>query len=873
MESEILKIPPHDTDAEIAVLGSFMIDEQSPYKIADHITGEDFYHPNHRIVYDAVLDLFGSHQPIDIISVSNRLQEKKQLEMIGGISTLTSFINTVPTAANISHYASIIRKKRILRDMIEASHHINQLGYSSSADVDVLLDEAERKIFSISQASLRKQFVSIRSALEEAFERIDRLHKNKDELRGVSTGFKHLDMKLSGLQQSDLIILACRPSLGKTSFALNVARHAALEQNVPVGIFSLEMSTQQLIDRMLAAEAFVDLWRLRNGRLSDDEFPRLRDAMSRLSQAPLFIDDEPSINIVQMRAKARRLQAERGLGLIIVDYLQLMVPRTATDSMVHQVTEISRSLKQLARELNVPVLALSQLSRAVEQRHPPIPRLSDLRESGCLHKDTLIMRADSGERIPIKNLVGKTNIPVFSLNERRQLEIKMISRIFSSGIKQLFELKTKSGRKIKASGNHPFYTLSGWQRLSQLNPKTHIATPRAHAPTNDSPSMPDDEAILLAHLLGDGCVLPRQPIHYTSADEENIKVVSVVAERLFGINPRLVRQKNWWHVYLPSPYHLTHNRHHPIINWFNNLGIKPVRSYEKIVPQAIFTSSQKQIQLFLHHIWATDGNISFKKLPGRKLAGNIYYSTSSETLSENIQHLLIRIGILSTLRRVVKSGYKPNYQVHVQGQQMQLKFCNLVGSYGSRGNIIPELKKNLEEISANPNNDIIPKDAWHIYVEPEKIRNEMSWRNFSEKIDTAYCGTSLFESGLSRERMTRVAEALASPLLLSIAESDIYWDEIVSITPLGQEEVFDATVPDAHNFLANDFIVHNSLEQDADVVMFIYREDRYRENSGRPNQADILIEKHRNGPTGKVTLYFDQEKVVFSTLDNLEDYK
>lgn len=387
MEKDNILIPPHDTNAEIAVLGSFMLDPQAPFKIADEISSEDFYHQTHKMVLEVILDLFAHHQPIDIVSVSNRLNERKQLEVVGGMTALTTFINSVPTAANISHYAEIVRKKRILRDMIQASQHINQLGYGEVKDVDALLDEAERKIFSISKTSLKQQFIPIRSALEEAFERIDRLHKNKGELRGIATGFKHLDLKLSGMQQSDLIILACRPSLGKTSFALNVARHAALEQHIPVGIFSLEMSTQQLTDRMLASEAFVDMWRLRNGRLSDDEFPRLRDAMARLSQAPLFIDDEPAINIIQMRAKARRLQAEHGLGLIIVDYLQLMIPRTQTDNMVQQVTEISRSLKQLARELNIPILALSQLSRAVEQRHPPIPRLSDLRESGSLEQD------------------------------------------------------------------------------------------------------------------------------------------------------------------------------------------------------------------------------------------------------------------------------------------------------------------------------------------------------------------------------------------------------------------------------------------------------------------------------------------------------
>lgn len=868
------RMPPQNKDAEMAVLGSFMLDPNALVKVADILSENDFYYENHKLIYKAILDLFEKRKPTDVVSVSSRLKEKKILDQIGGMSYIAHLVNTVPTAAGVVHYAEIVNKKRILRDLIEASQHINFLGYREDDDVERLLDEAEQKIFSISQSSLRNKFIPAKNALEEAFNRIDRLHKNTEELRGVPTGFKQLDTILSGLQPSDLIIVACRPSMGKTSFAMDVARHAALLKNIPVGIFSLEMSIQQLVDRLIAAESRIDLWKLRTGRLHDDEFPRLSDALARLSGAPLFIDDEASANILQIRTKARRLQAERGLGLVIIDYLQLIQPRANSDNLVAQITEISRSLKGLARELDVPVLALSQLSRSVEQRHPPIPRLSDLRDSGCLAGDTLLMRADTGERIPIKNLAGKTNIPIISLASDQKLRISYISKVFSSGIKQIFELRTRSGRRIKASGNHPFLTIRGWIPLENLEKKMHVALPRFMMKENiqkvESP-LSHDELILLAHLIGDGCVVAHQPIHYTSADRENIAIVAKTAKWLFNIKPRVVRQKNWFHLYLPSPYPLTRGRHHPIVRWYNLLGLEKSRSYEKKLPPALFRCSNKDIQIFLHHLWATDGNISYKIIPGRKPSGAIYYATTSEALAEGVQHLLLRLGIHSTLRIVKQGRYRDMFQIHIQGKEMQMRFCMYVGSYGNRGHIIPELIRSLENIQGNVNLDIIPREIWRADIAFEKNSRDMSWREFAEGMEQSYQGSALFQSGISRERMSRIATAIRSEHLMMIAESDIYWDEIVSIIPLGQEEVFDATVEGTHNFIANDFIVHNSIEQDADVVMFIYREDRYKQNSEKQNQADILIEKHRNGPIGKVTLYFTKEYASFSSLETRMD--
>lgn len=387
-KSLMAKIPPQNIEAEKSVLGSLMLDSKSIDVIIDILRPDDFYQTKHKIIYEAMVDLYQNKEPIDVLSLSSRLKDKKQLDAAGGSSYLTELVNSVPTSSNAKHYAEIVHKKSVLRDLIESSGHINQLGYDEEGEIDSILDEAEKKIFSIARMSTKQRFVNMKTSLMDAWERFDKLHKSKGEMRGVPSGFPELDNLLAGFQKSDLIILAARPSIGKSALALDIARNVACKGGIPVGIFSLEMSTQSLVDRMIASEAHVDSWKLRTGRLSsDDEFARIRDALDRLSTAPIFIDDESSMNIMQMRAKARRLQAEHGLGLIVVDYLQLMVPRQNSDNMVQQMTEISRSLKGLAKDLEVPVLALSQLSRAVESRNPPIPKLHDLRDSGSIEQD------------------------------------------------------------------------------------------------------------------------------------------------------------------------------------------------------------------------------------------------------------------------------------------------------------------------------------------------------------------------------------------------------------------------------------------------------------------------------------------------------
>lgn len=391
-KSLISKLPPQNLEAESSLLGCLMIDKDAIFKIADTLRPEDFYKDCNRLTYEAMRDLYARHEPIDILTLTSILEERKLLETVGGRTYLAELGNTVATSAHAIFYSNIIQRKATLRRLLTAAAEITELGFKEDEEIEKILDEAEQKLLNVSRKYMKNVFLPIDNLLTEAFDRIDELHKQSGKLRGLPTGFPDLDNLLAGLQKSDLVILAARPSVGKTSFALDIARQSAVKSKSPIGIFSLEMSKEQLIDRMLCAQANVSLWRMRTGKLSDKEedndFSRIGQAMGELSEAPIYIDDSASTNIMEIRAKARRLQIEKGLGLLIIDYLQLMEGRGKYgDNRVQEVAEITRGMKGIARELNIPVLALSQLSRAVEMSRPAIPRLAHLRESGSIEQD------------------------------------------------------------------------------------------------------------------------------------------------------------------------------------------------------------------------------------------------------------------------------------------------------------------------------------------------------------------------------------------------------------------------------------------------------------------------------------------------------
>lgn len=410
INTQTIKIPPQNIEAEQMVLGSLLLDKNIIIKIVDLLNPEDFYNPAHEKIYKIILELYEKHQPVDILSVTNKLKEKKLLIDVGGSSYLAEITNLVTTTSHADYYAQIVKEKKVLRDLINVSAEITEKAFEPSKEFETFLDEIEQKILAISQKSLPQNFTHIKEELISAYERIEKLHEKKGLLRGLSTGFNELDGILSGLQKSDFIIIGARPSLGKTSLALDIARNVALKEQVPVGIFSLEMSREQVVDRIISAQSNVPLWKLRTGKISDDlEFQMIQKALDDLSKTPIFIDDTPSPNILQMRSMARRLQVEHGLGLIIVDYLQLITPRSSNNqaNMVQQVTEISRGLKGLARELNIPLIAISQLSRSVDKRDNRVPQLSDLRESGSIEQDAdvvlFIYRKDRDDpNIPIE---------------------------------------------------------------------------------------------------------------------------------------------------------------------------------------------------------------------------------------------------------------------------------------------------------------------------------------------------------------------------------------------------------------------------------------------------------------------------------------
>lgn len=384
------KIPPQNLEAEQSVLGSLLLDKDALIKVADILKPEDFYREDHGTIYSAILKLYEKRKPIDVLTLTDLLEKEKKLKEIGGASYLTTLVNGVPTAANVVTYAQIIQQKSTLRRMISAASDIAQLGYDENTEIESLLDTAESLLYGVSQKYVKQYFTAVKDVLAESFERIDKLHKEKGVLRGVPTGLRDLDNLLAGLQNSDLVILAARPSIGKSSLALNFVDHIACEEKIPVGIFSLEMSKEQVIDRLLCLRGSVDSWKLRTGNLDDDDFGKLNYAMGVLSEAPIYIDDSPIINAMEIRTKARRLKADHGLGLIVIDYMQLLSGGARfqnSDSRAQEVSEISRNLKALARELDVPVLAISQLSRAVEHRPDKRPMLADLRESGSIEQD------------------------------------------------------------------------------------------------------------------------------------------------------------------------------------------------------------------------------------------------------------------------------------------------------------------------------------------------------------------------------------------------------------------------------------------------------------------------------------------------------
>jgi len=640
-----------------------------------------------------------------------------------------------------------------------------------------------------------------------------------------------------------------------STLALDFARAASIRHSVPTVLFSLEMGRNEITMRLLSAEARVPLQTMRTGQMNDDDWARLARRMSEVADAPLFIDDSPNMSLMEIRAKCRRLKQRHDLKFVIIDYLQLMSSPRRVENRQQEVSDLSRSLKLLAKELDVPVVALSQLNRGPEQRTDKRPLLSDLRESGCMTEDTTLLRADTGVPITFGELMrdGCEGVLLWSLDEQHRLVPAPITKVFASGTKEVYLLRLASGREVKASANHPFLTSSGWTPLTDLRPGDRLGIARhVPEPVNAGLGWSGYRIGLLAHLIGGGCVVRKQPVHYTSNDEENLAFVESAAAAEFGISPRRIAQKTWWHTYLHAPSHCTHGRGNPLHAWFRELGIEDLRSHEKRLPAAMYSANDAEVCLFLHHLWATDGCVW---LGGSRSAVKAYYASSSRELAYGVAHLLARLKIIARIRQVQKAGHQPSYQVIVADSPSLRTFCERVGAHGRRGKVAKELAAMLQARATNTNVDTIPISVWEL-VKAERARAGLTARQFQAAIETHYCGSALYKSCPSRERLMRWAEALGSDTLREIARSDVYWDRIVSIEPLGLQPVYDATVKGTHNFIADGIAAHNSIEQDSDVVILLHREDAYERESPRAGEADFIVAKHRNGPTATVTVAF-----------------
>ena len=657
-----VRVPPSNLQAEESLLGAMLLSRDAIAVATELLGADDFYKPAHGHIYDAITTLNAAGEPADPVTVADELTRSGLLEAIGGPATLVNLQAATPATSNAGRYAKIIEEHALLRRLIRVAGDIAEMGYDLPDDVTKTVDMAESMVFDVAQRRTTDSMDEIHNLLDANLDRLEQLYERGEAITGLPSGFADLDDLLSGLQPNALLVLGARPSAGKTALALGIATHAALESQRPVLLFSLEMSKLELTQRMLCSEARVDSKRVRNGNLTEPDWQKIAHATGRLAEAPIWIDDNPNLTIMEIRSKARRLKARTGdLGLVVVDYLQLMTGRSNAENRQVEVSEISRGLKILARELECPVLALSQLSRGLEMRQDKRPMLADLRESGCLTADTRITRADTGAEVTMGELLtsGEQHVPIWTLNENYRLVRGEIKRVFPSGVKTVYELCLSSGRTVKASANHPFLALEGWFPLEKLD-------------------------------VGDSIAVPRSGLWPASVGRDEVDPDDVDAD--------MVPRELWSYIRKCLPHH----------------GL---------------------------------------------------------TLTE----VADRLGIDDF----------------------------------------------VESFYANP---------------------------------------------LTRAQLSSLAEVVPDPLLADLARSDVRWDTIVSVTELGDEPVFDATVAGTHNFVAEGIVVHNSIEQDADVVMFIYRDEVYNPESPDRGTAEIIVSKHRNGPTGMVRLAFLDHYTKFANM-------
>lgn len=849
---ENLKIPPYSINAEQSVIGALMLDKLAWDKVAEILIEDDFYRRDHQLIYRAIRILAEKQSPLDVITLSESLEQLGWIEECGGLAYLATLAKETPSAANIEAYANIVREKSILRQLIHSGSEIADLAYSPQGRETIqLIESAEQTVFRIADQYRRKGtgFSPIKPLLAKAIDRIETLFQQDGHLTGASTGFTDFDELTSGLQNSDLIIVAGRPSMGKTTFAMNIAEHVAIKEQVPVAVFSMEMPGEQLAMRMISSLGRIDQHRVRTGKLEDDEWPRMTSAINILAETKLFIDDTPAMTPTEVRARCRRLARENDgkLGLIVLDYLQLM-QSPGSESRVNEISDISRQLKGLAKELNVPVIALSQLNRSLEQRPNKRPIMSDLRE--CVPGDTLVYLTD-GRRIPIRELVGTTP-EVWAMADDQKIIAAQTDLVWNVGRKPLYKLTLASGKQLRATAKHRIFTGIGWTTVGDLSIGDRIAISRHIQEPSQPVIWPDHEVELLGHLVGDGSYLVHQPLRYTTASDENSLTVRKAAEA-FGCTVNRHEGQGAWHQLVISG---NGNRWKPrgVNLWLRNLGIFGQRSHEKHLPEEVFRFSNRQVALLLKHLWATDGCFFARREGGPP---RIYFSTCSKRLAGDVAALLLRFRIVARIGQVAQPQGKPVWTVDVRSSEQQRIFLEEIGAFGPRIDAAEKVLAALLDVERSPNVDTLPIEVFGRVKEAMQMQG-ISQRAIASMRGTAYGGSSHSKFAPSRKVLGDYAKHLRDSSLQEWAESDLFWDRLVCIEADGEEEVYDLTVPGPESWLADGIVCHNSgaIEQDADLIVFIYRDEVYNKDTTDKGSAEIIIAKQRNGPIGTARLTF-----------------
>ncbi len=840
------KPPPENPEAEASLLGAALIDAQVYVDtIQGRIRPADLSRETHRLVLGAIDRVAARGEPLGFQSVQAELAKCDELEPVGGAQFLVGLMQVVPTVAHAGTYATIVERTALLRRLIGAANEIARLALTRES-ATAAVEEAQRLLFAVSESTLHRDITPLDEALRRYAEQISA--RSDEQATGILTGFATLDAKTGGLQQSDLIILAGRPGLGKTSLALCVVEHAAITRGKTCALFSMEMSEMQVVQRLISMTAEIDGNRMRRGRLSQDEFVAISQASSRLQQASIFVEESSRLTVMDILAKSRRLQAERGLDLVVIDYLQLIEGADDEENRVLEVAKISRGLKAIARELQVPVIALSQLSRQIETRGTE-PMLSDLRE--CVTGDTRVVDAETGRWIEVRAV--KPGTMVMAVDSRQRVRPFEVADAWCTGSRPIHRVVSQSGREIRATANHPFLTVNGWTHLSDLREGDLVATAMRLAGHGVEHPERADLCRLLGYLVGDGTYRTWGAVGFISSDAETFDdVLAIISANFPGVTPRMKKhterylEADFRRLY-PNGYGKPYGN--PLREWLRSLGLNGQTDVTKRVPDFVFEAGAAGAAHFVAGYLAADGCVKSRESSGKRQRWSIQFDTTNRLLAADVQALLLRLDITSTIRpgAMNEKSTTPLYRIEVHGSGPNLeRFAGRIPARGRKGRALELVLAALPEHETSPGMYALPRElSAHL-----KSLN-VGWKDQHKR--------------MRRSTALAWAEKSGDETLSTFATSDLLWERVRSIEACGIEPVYDLRVPGSGNFLANGFAVHNSgaLEADADLVLFLWQKDQ---NDRRDGIVRLKLAKHRNGPTADIDLHFEAELTRFRDL-------